>query len=57
MSAPIPPTPRAINSTSMNAQIDTTILTWRRFNPCRNTNAFCAPIATIRLAPNPAPDK
>src|SRR5262245_53997971 len=55
-SAPTPPTPSAIRTASEIAQIATTASTeWRRM-PCRSTNAFCAPMATIndRLVPNPA---
>ena len=48
---PMPATPATISTTSERAYTATTRPTWLRRRPCRSTNAFCAPIATIRDRP------
>ena len=52
---PMPATPATIRTTSATAQIATTMPTCWRARPCRSTNAFCAPIATISDRPVTSP--
>jgi hypothetical protein len=53
---PIPYTPMKISVASEMEQSKQTRKMWEDINPCRNTNAFCAPMATInpRLKRNPS---
>ena len=54
--APTPSTPARIKRTSSTAQVKQTANTCDLCSPCRRTNTFCGPMATMRpkLSPNPA---
>ncbi|MFC5127999.1 hypothetical protein ACFPRL_33260 [Pseudoclavibacter helvolus] len=52
---PAPPMPSRMRSASERAHTATTARTCLRSRPWRSTNAFCAPIATMRERPKPNP--
>ena len=53
--APTPETPTMMRAKSLTAQIAATANTCSRRMPCRSTNTFCAPMATMSERPRPRP--
>ena len=51
----MPATPARMRTASDRAHTATTGRTWARCRPLRSTNAFCAPMATMRESPTPNP--